>query len=147
MFAHPRCPCTHASIAELERLIARVPRLPDIRVILLKPEDQPEDWAKTDLWRKASSIPGVAVILDIDGIETRRFQAKTSGITLFYDAASRLQFEGGITAARGHEGDNSGRAALENLLQKGASATVNTPVFGCALFETQCHNTNMICKP
>jgi len=145
MFAHPHCPCTRASLAELERLAAEVPGKFSIQVIFLKPVDTAADWEKTELWRKASSIPDVAIYTDVAGREARRFHAETSGETLLYDPAGSLRFQGGITFSRGHEGDNPGRSALREL--KGHSTQVKTPVFGCALFEAPCREGEVLCKP
>ena len=52
------------------------------------------------------------MLRDDDGAEARRFGAETSGQTLLYDARGALAFSGGITGARGHAGDNAGRASL-----------------------------------
>ncbi len=45
-----------------------------------------------------------------------------------------LLFSGGITGARGHAGDNAGRAAIVALLNQLNPATTATNVFGCSLF-------------
>src|SRR5207248_4066088 len=79
MFAHPHCPCTRASLGELERLLAEVPGRLNAHVVFLKLADTAVDWEKTDLWRKASSIPEVTVCLDKAGKEAQRFHAETSG--------------------------------------------------------------------
>jgi hypothetical protein len=147
MFAHPRCPCTRASLGELERLLAQVSRPPSTYVVFLKPAGTASDWEKSDLWREASSIPGVTVYTDNAGVETQRFHAETSGQTLLYDPEGRLRFQGGITLARGHAGDNPGRTTLQELLQEGHSNQAKTPVFGCGLFEAQCQKGNVLCKP
>src|SRR5437588_5445253 len=147
MFAHPHCPCTQASLSELERLLAQVPGRFSARVVFLKPVDTAMDWEKTDLWRKAASIPDVTVCTDNAGTEARRFHAETSGQTLLYDPAGNLRFQGGITFARGHAGDNPGRTALQELLREGHSNQVKTAVFGCALFEAQCQKGDLLCKP
>jgi hypothetical protein len=147
MFAHPHCPCTRASLGELERLLAQVPGGLSAHVVFLKPEATAADWEKTDLWRKASAIPGVSVRMDKAGTEARRFHSETSGQTLLYDASGNLRFQGGITFARGHAGDNPGRSALEELARDGHSNQVKTPVFGCALFEAQCRKGDVVCKP
>jgi hypothetical protein len=70
---------------------------------------------------------------DIDGREARHFQAFTSGQTLLYSSEGELLFSGGITIARGHEGDNSGRLAIESLLANSAAEVRQTPVFGCPI--------------
>jgi|ERR1051325_2523043 hypothetical protein len=147
MFAHPHCPCTRASLSELARLLARVPDKLNTYVVFLKPDGTPSDWDKTDLWRTASAIPGVTTLSDNTGAEAHRFHAETSGQTLLYNQKGTLLFNGGVTLARGHEGDNPGRTALEDIILRGHSAQTNTPVFGCGLFEMQCEKGTVVCKP
>jgi hypothetical protein len=102
-------------------------------VVFVRPPGVPEDWEKTDLWRSAARIPGVTVMGDTDGLEAARFGAQASGQTLFYNASGDLQFSGGITASRGHSGDNLGRSSLVALVTTGESTTNHTSVYGCSL--------------
>lgn len=135
MLAHPECPCTRASIEELDRLMAQAGERLAVDVLFVTPPDAGRGWEATDLWRSAAAIPGVTVLDDVDGIEAHRFGALTSGQVLVYDAAGRLRFSGGITSARGHAGDNAGRSAIVALLDGASSASVETPVFGCSLMD------------
>ena len=132
-FAHPRCPCTRAAIRELERLTARVHANVETRVIFSGPFDVGHDWSWTDLRRTAQAIHGVQIVADPDGSERKLFRAQTSGLTVLYSAAGQLLFHGGITASRGHEGDNDGVAALESIILTGTSSIRQTPVYGCPL--------------
>jgi hypothetical protein len=109
---HPHCPCSRASVGELALLMAKAQGLANVNVVFVKPKDFPEDWEKTDLWTNASMIPGVTVSVDYEGVEARRFGSRTSGQIMLYDADGQLLFSGGITAARGHSGDNDGRNAI-----------------------------------
>jgi hypothetical protein len=133
MAAHPQCPCTRASLSELARIMARSSVPVTTYVCLYKPRDAAANWAKTDLYDRAAAIPGVMVITDEDATEARRFHATISGQTLLYDPAGHLLFSGGITAARGHEGDNAGQEALIALLTHQQARQQHTPVFGCSL--------------
>lgn len=141
MFAHPRCPCTRASIGELAVLMAQCEGRLDARVVFFRPDEAGPDWTQTDLWTAAARIPGVEVFDDQGGSETRRFGAATSGLVLVYDSNDALMFQGGITGARGHSGDNLGRTSILRLLESArppgpkSSAYTVTPVFGCPLFE------------
>ncbi len=133
IFAHPRCPCTKATIAELEALMTHNQGRVDVRVYFFQPTDRPRDWSQTDLYDAAAAIPGVKVAMDPDNVEANRFGAKTSGYSMLFDRRGKLLFAGGITAARGHQGDNDGIAAIGTLLSGGQSETQDTPVFGCPL--------------
>jgi hypothetical protein len=135
MLAHPHCPCTRASLGELALLMARSQGRLTAYVLFLKPPGFSEDWEKTDLWQNAASIPGVKAIVDEGGAEARRFHAATSGQTILYDAEGRLLFSGGITASRGHSGDNAGRSAIMSLVNREAAERAETFVFGCPLFD------------
>jgi hypothetical protein len=110
----------------------------DAHVLFYQPDGFTDEWAQTDLWQSAAAIPGVTVSRDESGIEARRFQAETSGQILLYDTGGRLLFSGGITASRGHSGDNAGRRAIVSLLTEGAAERDQTLVFGCSLFDQQC---------
>lgn len=142
MLAHPRCPCSRASIGELSRLMAQAQGRVSAYVVFVKPEGASEDWDKTDLWHSAAIIPGVNAVVD-DGNEARRFHALTSGQTVVYDADGHLIFSGGITGSRGHSGDNAGRSSIVSLLNSGRMEQAETPVFGCSLFGThsECRET------
>jgi hypothetical protein len=110
-------------------------------ILLLRPTDAPEGWERTSLWHAAASIPGVTVVADNDGAESRRFGAATSGQALLYAADGRLLFAGGITESRGHGGDNAGRSAIVSLVRSGSALLgagqpeLQTPVYGCPLFD------------
>jgi hypothetical protein len=133
MFAHPHCPCTRATIGELDLLMAQSNGKLAATVVFIQPEGLPEEWVKGDLLRQASAIPGVRTVVDHEGMEVALFHAETSGYTLVYDSQGQLVFEGGITISRGHSGDNPGRRAIVALLEGKASGPVETPVFGCSL--------------
>jgi hypothetical protein len=137
LFAHPHCPCTVASLRELERILARSADRLRAEVVFCVPSGAPNGWERTDLWRQANSIPGVAVVADPGGFESRLFGASTSGTTLVFDAQGRLLFQGGITGARGHEGDNAGKSAVLACLETPHAAGTPVPVFGCALFDSE----------
>jgi|SRR5688572_16446566 len=134
LFAHPQCSCTRASLGEFAETLARATTRPRTYVVFLKPVGLGVDWEKTDLWRAAERLPGVTVMRDDEGREAKRFGVITSGQTMLYDESGDLIFSGGITGARGHAGDNAGRASLISLLNQGRANLSSTSVFGCPLF-------------
>jgi len=133
MAAHPQCPCTRASVAELAQLMARVRGKVHAYVLFYSPRESGDDWENTDLRRTAAQIPGVTVLSDIDGAEAQRLGAETSGHTFLFDPTGRLLFNGGITASRGHSGDNAGESAILALINTHTSKRSQTFVFGCSL--------------
>jgi hypothetical protein len=98
-----------------------------------RPEGTGEDFSDTDLWSSAARIPGVHLLRDERAVEADRFGIATSGTVALYDAGGKLLFHGGITPARGHEGDSFGRERIVSLLATGRSDRADAPVFGCAL--------------
>jgi hypothetical protein len=135
MFAHPKCPCTRASVEELRLLMQHERGRVTAHVVFVVPPGAPADFAEGDLWRQANAIDGVNVVADIGGGEARRFAALSSGFTVAYDGGGALIYAGGITSARGHIGDNLGQARLVARLDGKATDREDAPVFGCALFE------------
>lgn len=136
MLAHPRCPCTRASLGELARLMSDARGRVAGHVLVVRPPGTPESWERTDLWELAAKIPGVTVHADVDGNEVKRFGAVVSGYVLVYDEKGRLLFHGGITGARGHEGDNPGRDAATAAILRGAGGGA-PPTFGCELLNAE----------
>jgi hypothetical protein len=134
MFAHPQCPCTSASMEELNRLLALRQHNVATQVWFFRPAGFPPDWTQSGLWRSAAAIPGLTVHEDPDGQQARLFGAATSGYVVLYDPRGQLLFHGGITASRGHVGDNAGQEALAALLAGQGSDLRQTPVYGCPLF-------------
>lgn len=137
VFAHPQCPCTRATLGELARIVAVCRNQVNVTVVFLDPETFPNEWVESDLWHQAARIPGVRVIRDAQGAETRRFGVTTSGHTLLYDGSGRLRFSGGITASRAHEGDNIGKhVTVTTVLNQYSSGSARTCyVFGCPILD------------
>ncbi len=121
MFLHPDCPCSRASLDELE-VVAATGRV--TIVVAFSAEEG-------DMWDRAGRIRGVARVVD-DGSEAKRFGARTSGHVVVFDARGALRFAGGITGSRGHAGNNVGRKAVE-LVLAGDPGPAEHAVFGCAL--------------
>jgi hypothetical protein len=120
-------------MTELQRLMVHCTGRVTPWIVIYKPSTMASGWEQTDLWNTAATIAGAHVISDLDGVEAGRFHAATSGQTVLYDAEGKLQFSGGITGARGHEGDNAGETAIEELVNAVNSECRQTPVFGCPI--------------
>jgi hypothetical protein len=137
MFAHPRCQCSNASLGELAIIMAHSGGQLDAQVFFYRPAHEARTWTRSDLWRTASAIPGVHVFEDREAVVAKSFGTFTSGQTLLYDSKGSLVFKGGITAYRGHSGDNEGRSIITALLRGEVPAQISlpvvTPVFGCSL--------------
>jgi len=137
MFAHPHCPCTRASVEELNRLLTRCNGPASVYVLFVQPQGVPDDWTKTGLCKTAEAIPGVAVQVDANGEEAKIFGAESSGHVVLYSPDGKLLFSGGITAARGHAGDNAGEDLVVSGINGVATPFKRTPVFGCSL-QSEC---------
>jgi hypothetical protein len=141
LFVHPGCPCTRASLRQLERLTAK--EWPGLKTyaVFSTPQGVEPDFHQTDLWRFAVRIPGVTAWLDTDGRVSQEFGCFTSGQALLYDREGLLKFSGGVTDSRGHEGDSVGIEAITGHL-KNQEGVPSTEVYGCPLFsdgESFCH--------
>ena len=132
---HPECPCSAATVTELAAILSQSGGRLQADVVFADYDEIPTRPEASALWREASRLPGVSVRKDSDGSEIRRFAALTSGETRLYSPTGELLFQGGITAARGHVGDNPGQAAVIACVagRQSASAPRSTPAFGCAL--------------
>ena len=136
MFTHPQCECTQASLGELAIIMAHSADRAAATVLFFEPSQEPAEWTHSDLWKTAAAIPSVHAAEDRNAEIAQAFGVFTSGQTLLYDPDGRLIFKGGITASRGHSGDNAGRSAitamlLGNIPRHGLPITTRT--FGCSL--------------
>ena len=135
MLAHPRCPCTRASIGELAILMNRLKGRVRATVLFVKPAAGAADWEASGLMASAARIPGVSVLVDEGGREAARLGARTSGQVLLYGRSGELEFAGGITPGRAHMGDNVGIDRIVSLVTRGEADRRLSSVFGCALFD------------
>jgi hypothetical protein len=139
MSVHPECPCSRASVDELEVLMTHCAGKLNAYVLFAEPAGLNTRIESTPLWKSAAQIPGVKAVIDKDGAMTRRFGAETSGQVFLYDPAGVLRFSGGLTASRGHEGDNDGLTAVEAIVRSRNSPVISTPVqstpvYGCKIW-------------
>jgi hypothetical protein len=133
VMAHPKCPCTRATLAELERLLVRVPDRVRTSVVFSEPGASEEEVRESELWRSAAAIPGVSVLYDPHGVETAKLGGRVSGHTVLYTSRGDLVFSGGLTSSRGLQGESTGTRAILNSIAEGRNVFVRTPVFGCSL--------------
>jgi hypothetical protein len=135
IFAHPKCPCTQASIQEFQRIEARHPGAFETVVLFAVPDSASDDWKSTRLVSQARNLRSARIVLDSGGREAARFKASVSGQVLLFANDGRLLYSGGVTPARGHEGDNAGQAAFEHAVTHPDDPAVSFPVFGCGLIQ------------
>ncbi len=121
LFVDAHCPCAASSLAELARLLARAPGPVAAFVVATGPSDA-----------SATPVEGARLVADPRAAEAGRFGVATSGHALLFDRDGWLLFSGGITLARGHEGDNYGAEAILARLA-GRPARDEAPVFGCPI--------------
>lgn len=130
---HPECPCSRASVEELDRALVHAPDNLSVRVLMADHPNLPHPVQESAMWRRVARIPGVILEVDPRGQTARAFGLHTSGEVAYYGADGRLRYSGGITGSRGHEGANPGRAQLEKVLRGVEDETVRTVVYGCGV--------------
>ncbi len=147
LFLHPKCPCSWATVRELNKILDRhaASSLRRIKTLVVAsvPGDSESQWAASPLCKRAKEVSENAeLMVDIDGHESDRFGVKTSGTVLLFDEQGELHFSGGITVSRGHEGNSIGgellseRLAAISIHSDGVIArdfAISPPVFGCKL--------------
>jgi hypothetical protein len=148
IFLHPYCPCSAATISEIERMIARLPtehqgqtteqnkeNIPRIIAIMYHSSQESEDWYQSASWNHLQRIPGLQTFVDVDGMIARAMGVQVSGETLAFDAMGFTRFHGGLTASRGHEGTNPGIRSVEQILMGLEPERSTLPAWGCLLYE------------
>lgn len=128
---HPDCPCTEASLEQLDRLLLR--NSENIQIIGLVRANA-ETIESNSYWQRLEALPNTHPISDPDGKIANQLGARVSGATIAYDANGILRFQGGITASRGHAGSSRGLDTLEAIARQLAPAELcSAPAFGCSL--------------
>ncbi|MDB5213646.1 MAG: hypothetical protein JWO86_1573 [Myxococcaceae bacterium] len=139
MIAHTKCSCTRASLHELERVMTDAGSRIEAIVVFVGPNEGSGAGGLLDLRATARAIPNVRVVEDPS--EARLFGAATSGQVLLYANDGALVFRGGLTSARGHEGDSAGGDIVRRFSSSNTTSpspsnpTAASAVFGCALFD------------
>ncbi|MBX3721736.1 MAG: hypothetical protein KF713_07855 [Turneriella sp.] len=132
VMAHPHCPCSKASLEELNNALAAVPLQPYVRLVYYRPPGVTAAWSQSELVAESRRLSGIAVIFDEDGKIAETLGARTSFDVFLFNASRQIIFRGGITRGRGIYGANPGRRALEAAL-RGETAAKMYPVYGCPL--------------
>jgi hypothetical protein len=105
----------------------------EMMVVVTIPNQASEEWLTSDTVSRAKQLRNAQLFVDIGGVEACRFGAVTSGAVMLFDPAGVCKYAGGVTMARGHEGDNAGRLAVAGILRGEVDATPSLPAFGCRL--------------
>ena len=132
MFAHPCCPCTAASLNELDRLVREIPDGTIATIAFNIRGLSAEDLAHADNLKLLKDSEKLTLFYD-DGSEADAFGATVSGELLAFDCSGRRLFRGGLTAARGHAGESVGRDVLQQIAGGQFLDACETPVYGCRL--------------
>lgn len=133
MLAHPKCPCTRASLYELQHILEHSHSPVSSYVLFYRPAGVPKGWMRSSLYYKAKSMPRVRAVRDLNGVLASKFRGSVSGQTYLYNSRGELLFSGGITFSRGHEDDNPGEESVLALLAGQKPICRYSPVFGCSI--------------
>jgi hypothetical protein len=133
MFAHPRCPCTRASMSELERVLRESGSSPRVTFVVYQPAAADATWQESPLLQEMRELPHANMVWDSEGKIAARFGAATSGQIQVYRPTGQCLFNGGVTRLRGHAGANAASDQLLAALQGTPAEFTTTTVYGCAL--------------
>lgn len=134
---HPRCPCTEASIRQLQRTFAMLEPPPSVVAAVYEPppgEARAEAWPREpDAADRLRSTLGARIVRDPGGEVALAFGGFTSGHAVLFDPEGDARFRGGVTPSRSHTGPNTGTAAIRALLRGERPPAASAPVYGCPL--------------
>ena len=121
-------------MAELAEILAAHGKNLHPRFIFMTPDNEDAAWNNTSLIQEAQAIPGGEIIHSPRGSLEKLFSVHTSGQILLYNPKGQLVFSGGITTARGEQGENAGTIELTKALSHlPTQLLAQSPVFGCPL--------------
>lgn len=133
LFLHPRCPCSSASIAELDRVLSQHPGAFRCYAVLTVPPGVESGWEEGRNLEAARMLPDTTLVFDRGGALSRSFGTRDSGTLLVFGPDGARLFAGGVTASRGHEGESLGSNALQDIAAGMVPRQTESPVFGCPL--------------
>lgn len=147
IFFHPKCPCSMASVAAIESIIARCPdRDLVIEAHLMVPDGEGESFAGGeiatalhDLQAQVKNNREGRVRLEIMVQRERDCEmalanhVNVSGHTVLVLPDGKVGFSGGLTAERGCRGDSEGVESIVALLHDRSVGNRTAPIFGCAI--------------
>src|SRR3954451_6256682 len=64
LFLHPQCPCSRATLAEMQRLLADCGWQFALHIFFVQPAGADDDWENTHVCRAARQIPGALIHCD-----------------------------------------------------------------------------------
>ena len=88
---------------------------------------------EAEVRRRVSLWPQTRTFEDIAGHEMERFHVHTSGQILLFDRGGALLYNGGLTVARGHEGESAAQRMILHAVATGEAIRESLPVYGCPL--------------
>lgn len=91
------------------------------------------EWQNGALLNEAKSIPAVSILSDQIGKIAESLGMTTSGAVCLYDKDGNLRYSGGITASRGHEGDNHGKSIILSQVLGKTTGIEKGIVYGCPI--------------
>jgi hypothetical protein len=119
----------------LAKILTRAPNSADVTVLFYTPTAAAtNDWANSPMLEECRQM-NCRIRPDPDGRLAASLGSLNSGTVVLYDGHGRLRYTGGITAARGHEGDNPGERAIVEILMGTRESCSSMPVFGCPIRE------------
>ncbi|MFM1870628.1 MAG: hypothetical protein RL398_50 [Planctomycetota bacterium] len=130
--AHPQCPCLPSTLTELQRVLATAPAH-RIGILAYTPEATVAGWDAERTATLREALPTARLVPDHGGRLAKQLGAQTSGHVLVYGADGSLRFSGGVTAGRGHVGDNAGARAFARAVAGSSDPRETTHIFGCPL--------------
>jgi len=129
---HPRCPCSRATVRELAKILSHSAGATEVTVLMYKPAGASDTWLEGALLDECRRMK-CRIRPDPDGRLAASVGSLTSGGVALYGGDGKLRYQGGITASRGHEGDNVGENAVIEILRGNGGSHRSMPVFGCPI--------------
>jgi hypothetical protein len=129
-------------MAELARIATEIGTRAQIHVVLVRPPGTEPGFEEGTIAERARAMTGVSVVIDDGGRQADLFGAQTSGATVLYTSDGQLAFSGGLTTARGHEGDSPAQRRIVAVINGQTDHRFQTaPTFGCELHDVRTAST------
>lgn len=144
--AHPQCPCLPATLEQVLPLTTGADA-PALRVLVMTPRRLPPEWDPAAATAVRAGLPPGSVVDDLDGELARQLGMLTTGHVLLYGDRGELLFDGGVTAGRGHRGDNTAARTLRARVADRRPLGDSPSVYGCPVQTDMAADVASCCRP
>jgi hypothetical protein len=136
MAIHPKCLYTESSLAEMRKILARMPEEITVTLLEFSADGEKESWT-TNAAAELSALSKMQarILIDANGEMAQALGITKSGQLKLFSPNGKILFDGGVVAGFGTTGFSGSEELIVDIISGSAFKPVFTSNFGCKLFD------------